>query len=232
MFDINNSLHPVQYIVNGNIWILNLTINGYYFIAILWNLLLILVPFFLCLYLNFYWRKTKFKKLYHKIYAAIIIFIWLLFIPNTAYVITEVRHLLNFCPVNEFDICLAHAWMILFFFIYAVLGWVAYVYLVNQMRILIYEILGKVYAHIYIWSIIPIISLGMLLGLFNRWNSWEIFFHPAEMIESILIYFLNFSYFLNWLIFTLFMYLLYFGGNTLLKNKFTIKKWYGIFKNK
>ncbi len=181
----------------------------------MWNLFLLLIPFFLCRNLIKLWRKSKFSKCYQKLFVVCLYFIWLLFVPNSAYIITDIRHLLNFCPLNKYKICVENAWMIMFFFTYAVIGWVAFVYLVNQMKILVNEIWGKLAVKIYILSIMPIISLGVLLGLINRWNSWEVFIYPSKITKDALMYFTDPLYFKNWLIFTIFLYILYFMGDYL-----------------
>ena len=181
----------------------------------MWNLFLLIIPFFLCKNLIKLRRKSKFSKWHQKLIAACLGFIWLLFIPNSAYIITGGRHLLNYCPLNYYKVCAENAWMIMFFFTYAVIGWVAFVYLVNQMKILVNEIWGKLAVKIYIWSIVPVISLGVLLGLINRWNSWEILIYPVAIAKDALKYFTDFMHFKNWLIFTIFLYILYFIGDYL-----------------
>ncbi len=202
------------------------TINNYEIIYIFWNLLLLIIPFLLCAYLIKYWSTTKYKKAYQKIVAVLLGLLWLLFIPNTAYVITDIRHLLGFCPLSRTNVCLHNAWMIMFFFLYASLGWIAYVYLVKQMEWLIKEIWDKTIAFIYIWTIVPVISIGILLGLIYRWNSWDIFLTPLAVGSDALKFFTDLTHFKNWAIFTLALYLLYFVGeylfcdlNLLRKNK-------------
>ncbi|MEA3463968.1 MAG: DUF1361 domain-containing protein [Patescibacteria group bacterium] len=192
---------------------------------IAWNLLLLVIPFFLCGNLIKLWQKSKFSKCRQKLAAVCLYFVWLLFIPNSAYIITDIRHLLNFCPLNQYKICIENAWMIMFFFSYSVIGWVAFVYLINQMKILVNEIWGKLAVKIYIWLIAPIVSLGVLLGLINRWNSWEALIYPIAIAKDALKYFTDFVYFKNWIIFTIFLYILYFTGNYLfLPYKYQLNK--------
>ena len=191
------------------------SVNDYYVISIVWNLFLLIIPFFLCRNLITLWQKSKFSKWHQKLFAACLCFVWLLFIPNSAYIITDVRHLLNYCPLNQYKICIESAWMIMFFFSYAVIGWVAFVYLINQMKAVIYEICGSLIGKIYIWLIAPIVSLGVLLGLINRWNSWEVLIYPVAIAKDALTYFTDFMHFKNWIIFTIFLYILYFAGNYL-----------------
>ena len=253
---ISGSSYNLEYLYNNYQWFSMININGYPVVVIFWNLFLLLVPYALVVWLARYWEETGFKKIRQKIAAAVLGFVWLLFIPNAAYVINDVRHLINYCPIDSpYRVCAENAWMIMFFFVYASVGWVAFVYLLNQMKNFIGDLfkkspqphlakggndekspnplyqggiespldkggLGDLFVEkIFIIAVIPIISLGVLLGLLNRWNSWEIFIYPTEFLKHILLYFTDSVYFGNWLIFTAFLYILYFGGNTLFKTK-------------
>ena len=223
---MNDKLAILKIVFYSDFWSGALFINEYPVLMILWNIFLLIIPFFLCLFLIKYYRRTKFKKNRQKFFAIIIWFFWFLFIPNTAYVITDVRHLANACFSNSFyHICSKNAWIVMFFFVYACVGWVSFVFLLNQMRKFINKILGGKIEFFYIWSIIPLISIGVLLGLIDRWNSWEIFLFPLEIFKSMLKYITDIAYFTNWVIFTVGLYVLYFGGNFILNvNKKNITK--------
>jgi uncharacterized membrane protein len=175
-----------------------------------------LVPLAIYLLLAWYWRRTRFIRPAEKILAGAAFFIWLIFIPNTAYVISEVRHLLNYCPQTAaFKVCEQGAWVILFFFTYATIGLVSFFYLLTAMRGLIKNIFGNRIAQVFIIIVIPVIALGMLLGLLNRWNSWELFIYPLDLFNTLISYISYRENLLNWLIFTVFLYLFYFGGKYL-----------------
>ena len=198
----------------------SLSINGYPVITIFWNIFLIFIPFFLYWLLLKYWRKTKFKRLKDKALASLLGFLWLMFIPNAAYVITDLRHISSYCPLaSRYLVCPENAWMIIFFFIYASLGFIGFVVLLKKARSLISEIINLNAAVLFIWTVIPLISLGVLLGLVNRFNSWEIFSQPWLILNSALSYFTNSVLFLDWLAFTVGFYILYYGGSYLFKDR-------------
>ncbi|MFH1413069.1 MAG: DUF1361 domain-containing protein [bacterium] len=208
-----------------NSWISQLTVNGYPLAALIWNLFLFLIPWLLCNSLFKYWKKTKFKKWHNKIIAIAIAFVWLLFLPNTAYVITEIRHIAGACPIASFhNVCLDSAWMIIFLFTYGILGWIAFVYLIKQMHSLIAKIWNNRIAFIYLIIIIPITALGVLLGLLDRWNSWELLTTPLPLFKTLLLYITDPVYFLNWLIFSGFLYILYWIGQAVFKDIKKISK--------
>ncbi len=217
--NVNNSLFSLDNFFYNNELITKYSINGYPLLTILLNIFLLIIPFLLCLLLVKYWEENKFEKFYQKILALIMGIVWLVFIPNTAYVITDIRHLLNYCDSYYFfHVCIANAWMIMVFFVYACLGWVSFVVLLNQMKKFIIKLGGKKISDIFIAVIIPVISLGVLLGLINRWNSWEFFIYPHKILANLPVYFTDFYYFRNFVVFTVSLYILYCIGNWFFKN--------------
>jgi uncharacterized membrane protein len=215
---INQSIYSIDYIFTK--YGLNdfLTVNGYPLLTVVWNIALLAVPFGAAKLLEKYYRKTGFKKIENKILAGVMIFIWFIFMPNAAYIISDSRHISNFCFNNSlYRVCPENAWLIIFFFFYATIGLVAYIYLLNQMRNFLTGLWNGRKAMIFIFFSIPLISLGLLLGLLNRWNSWEIFINPIKILKSAGHYFSDPIYFKNWLIFTVFLFALYAGGNVAVK---------------
>jgi len=200
------------------LWFDKLTINGFGLTVILWNLILAFMPLIIILYLRKYWRQTNFSKFYQKIISFLLGFIWLLFIPNSAYLIMDVRNLMDYCPLNSSErVCPEHAWMILFFFSYAAIGWVTFYHLVRLMRDFLEEIFNRFTAKAFIICLIPLMSLGILLGLLDRWNSWDIFLFPKNVLNDIISYITTWQRFFDWLLFSLFFYILYLAGGLLFK---------------
>ncbi len=206
----------VEAIYKNNLFLNSFSVNDFHVLTIFWNLFLAFMPLIFLLLLREQYEKTGFKKISQKFKVIFIGTIAFLFLPNAPYVITDVRHLLGYCPADSINqICLNNAWMVTFFFLYSFLGWLAYYYTMEEFFKLVKKLTREKIAKIYLFSIMPILSLGVLLGLFNRWNSWDIFIYPLEVIKSVLFYFTDLALFLNWLIFTLFLYLLYFIGKFL-----------------
>ncbi|MDP2736277.1 MAG: DUF1361 domain-containing protein [bacterium] len=195
-----------------------IAINQYQLVTVVFNIFLALSPLFFYILLKLYWRRTGLVKFSQKAAAAALFIFWLLLFPNTAYIITDIRHLLNYCPVDSLSkVCPANAWMIIVFFIYSSFGWVAFYYLLKLMSDLLSEIFSKLRPYFFAALIIPITSLGVLLGLLNRFNSWDVFLFPLWLLEVCLVYFLDINYFINWLVFTLGLYLLYFVGDAIFR---------------
>jgi uncharacterized membrane protein len=195
-------------------------INDYPFIMLVWNIILAFIPFFLFLILRDYWRKTKFKGIQSKISAGFIFFLWFIFFPNAPYLIGGIRHLIAYCPADSpSSICVSGAWMIMPWFAYSSLGWVFFVILLWQMAGLAKEVFNRAVSRWFIFTTIPLASLGVLFGLTERYNSWDIFTHPLRILQNLLRYMTDWEYFKNWLIFTAGYYILYFFGEQLFNKK-------------
>lgn len=195
-------------------------VNNYPFLMMTWNILLAMMPLAFFLIFSAYWQKTKFKKSGQKILGAVIFLLWFLFLPNAAYLITDIRHLLAFCPVDSpLNVCVNGAWEIMFFFVYGAFGWAFFVIYLNQMRDLLAKIYNSQTAKIVILAIIPLLALGVLFGLTERYNSWDFFLHPLAIFQNLLRYITSWQYFRNWLVFMAGYYILYSFGTVIFKTK-------------
>ena len=201
------------------------TINDYELSLMVWNLFLLLVPWVCFLLIRSIWQSQG-KPRFYKFYLLVLGALWLLFLPNSAYLITEVRHLVDFCPPAEFDVCVSQAWIVLFFFSYSLVVWLFFVYLVASMGELLERRWPPLLVFLYEAIIIPLSAWGVLIGLFNRFNTWEMITHPASVFKALGLYLSSWEYFINLLFFVLFYYFLYFLGKRLIINK----KSNGLFK--
>jgi uncharacterized membrane protein len=210
-------------------WLSNIKINEYDIATVLMNLSLAIVPFLLVYFLNFLWVKDNiFRKGQKFFYSFFAFFLWFIFVPNTAYIMTDMRHINNFCPKNYYNVCIENSWMILFFFSYSLVGWILFVYSLKQMHNLLQKIKNNFLSRYFILIIIPFIAFGVMIGLIDRYNTWNIFLSPVIFFKDGLKYFTNEVYFLNYIIVTFFLYILYFTGNYLFKDSknlnFTTRK--------
>jgi len=197
-------------------FLFTIQINKYELATILWNLFLTIIPFGICFILVKLKSKNNYNSIIKIVLGSFLGVLWLIFIPNTAYIITDIRHIMDYCPRNYDRVCLENSWMIVFFFFYGLIGWLTFVYALNQMKNAISKFKTGNLGKIFIIAVIPIIAIGVMLGLINRANSWEIFLQPVKITEDALYYFSQLKYFKNWVIFTIFFYLLYFLGTIIL----------------
>jgi uncharacterized membrane protein len=188
-------------------------INDYPFLMMVWDIILAIVPFFFFLLLHDLWEKTALKKYPQKILAVVIGFFWFIFLPNAAYLIVGVRHLLNFCPADSANsVCVAGTWQIMIFFIYGLLGWIFFAVLLARMRRLLAKIFSAKFSRWAVIVIIPFVSLGVLSGLTERFNSWDVFYRPLAILQNLLRYMTDWEYFRNFLVFSVGLYILYYSG--------------------
>ena len=187
-------------------------INNYPVILIFWNIFLALIP---CVIV--YWMGILFQKKWSKFNLSdrfkflALFFIWFFFFPNTAYLFTMVRHLLNHCmDYDMYRVCREETWMVPVFFTYALIGVPTFIYALKRMETIVAKIFHQKIATIFSIIIMPVTALGILLGLIDRYNSWEIAIRPLEITEAALNYFTDSTMFLNFLVYTLILYLIYY----------------------
>ncbi len=140
----------------------------------IWNLFLAWIPFILA-YLSYAlsWKKPL-------LYFIIPIFsiLWLIFFPNAPYLITDLQELgggFGEAPV-WYDI------MLQFWFSWTglLLGVVS-LYLMQQ---IVKNIFGKFVGWLFVFTVSILSSIGVYLGRFLRFNSWDIWQSPIEVLSD------------------------------------------------
>lgn len=172
------------------------------FLYILWNIILATIPFTISSILLVYTKKENIIKPFF----IIGFIIWLLFLPNAPYVVTDFIHLgrIHAVPVM-FDIFVlfSSAWVSLLMGLYSIF---------HIERILLLKYSKKI-TNIIILIIILITSFGIYLGRFLRFNSWDFFTSHNSLITSIWKIFTQSNNYVNvygyTLLFFVFIYVLY-----------------------
>ncbi len=144
-----------------------------YFLFLFWNIFLALIPFFISYFLLFSFNKNKLTKSMFIIGGIV----WLLFLPNAPYIVTDLIHLGHNRTVPVlYDTFLlftsAYVSMLLFF------------YSVSHME--------KIFKAKYGWRrkeyilaiIMLLVSFGLYLGRFLRFNSWDLFHNPLFLLNK------------------------------------------------
>ena len=141
---------------------------------LLWNILLAFIPLVLSLIVLF---QPK-KGIINKIIFIVGLILWLLFIPNAPYLVTDIIHLgeIKAVPVL-FDTFLL--------FNTALLGLVIFCLSLEHIEKIILEKFSKVKTFLMTTFIILLISFGMYLGRFARFNSWDIFTNHQSLFGHI-----------------------------------------------
>jgi uncharacterized membrane protein len=155
---------------------------------ILWNLFLAFVPVLLaaliaCVYL---WCPNLRKRWW--VWAPLGL-LWLGFLPNTAYLLTEWRHFIEYVVASPVDVrAAAHDRGALLSFLALATFYV------------VYSGSGLLAFSMAIWPVAQLAkpkwltkavffylcAAGVYLGLIDRLNTWDIFYHPKWVVSSAL----------------------------------------------
>lgn len=143
----------------------------YVFLA--WNLFLGYLPYKLSRYVH-----SKKEQLSSKAFLAYFL-AWLLFLPNALYVISDIKHFKVRPPAPEWLDSL-----LLFVFAFAALYYgvqsVQYMF-----RSLIRRGMNKSTMVIpFLLSVSLLSGFGVYLGRVERWNSWDLFIQPIELLKN------------------------------------------------
>jgi uncharacterized membrane protein len=143
---------------------------------LLWNLFLAWVPLGCALAAySFYEKRTRLSFIFVIACAAT----WLLFFPNSLYVLTDLLHLRPLGNVPHwFDLI-----MIVSFAWAGYLLGVASLYLMQD---LVSKWLGVWAGWLFVCGALSLSSIGIYFGRFLRWNSWDILLRPTSLLPSIL----------------------------------------------
>jgi len=123
----------------------------------------------------------KFKSLTLKI---LFLLIWITFIPNTIYIVTDIAHL--FDQFNKVSF-IAKPVLFLEYFILEAAGIISFVASVHVFEKLLYLSPVKKKKILVTFLIILLnflIGFGVVLGRIERTNSWEIFIDPVKVIND------------------------------------------------
>jgi uncharacterized membrane protein len=141
--------------------------------AIAWNLLLAWIPFALALVV--YERARTGASNWS---IAALATLWLLFLPNAPYLVTDLKHVGSGGGVPVlYDVVLlsAAAWTGL------LLGLTS----LFLMHALARRFIGGVNAWAVVVAVLALSSFGIYLGRVQRWNSWDVFVRPGSLFGEI-----------------------------------------------
>ena len=152
-----------------------------HYMFLVWNLFLAWIPFVIA-YVT-YTASIQRRWLYIIVPASA--FLWLIFFPNAPYILTDFQHLRNAgvdVPV-WYDVIM----LIWFAFTGLFLGMVS--------LFLMQEILRREFGRWFGWGFVLVVasltSIGVYMGRFLRWNSWDILGDLSYMAQFTLYYIIH-----------------------------------------
>lgn len=185
-FRLDTSTKLIVAVVLANLLSIGLLINRIIFsdsdryAFLLWNAILAAVPAFLA-----YWLVCRVRK-YGWLKPAQLLLggLWLTFLPNSFYVITDLVHLRpNFEADIFYDIILLSS----FWLNGLILGILSIVLVHLELN----KRLSVVKSSAVIGTVILISSFAVYLGRFTRWNTWDLLLQPAGLLFDVSDRFVN-----------------------------------------
>ncbi len=162
-----------HYLPELDTWMEFVETRGLTYIFLIWNLLLAWIPYLLAI---------RFEQLQRKnagwVALALTFTLWLLFLPNAPYIITDFLHLKHKPPVPLwYDLSLLFA----FASTGLLLGLLSLHKVHHTLRM---QFSGNLPNAIILTSI-GLSGFGIWLGRFQRWNSWDIFSRPDALFMDL-----------------------------------------------
>jgi len=140
------------------------------YLNLVWNLLLAWLPLVFAIFA----ARLRSSRLCFLAFA----FLWLLFLPNSPYLVTDLVHLKPRPPVPFwFDILLVQSFVLTGL----LLGFLS-LYLMHR---LVSRSCGWRIGWVFTLVMIGLTGFGIYLGRFEHWNSWDLFTSPFALSSDI-----------------------------------------------
>lgn len=153
--------------------------SGIYLSFLLWNLFLAWLPYYFSNHLLHYHQQGK------AAWKVLLLFaMWLLFFPNSPYIITDLFHLTNHGEMPlwyDLAVIFSVAWSGL------ILGFLS----LMQVHHFLNQKFGEGKGWLMIATIQLLCAYGIYLGRYERYNSWDIVTDPFSLLNEILDLFCN-----------------------------------------
>jgi uncharacterized membrane protein len=151
--------------------------HTYHYWFLLWNLALAWVPF---VFAGLAYSLAPARRAYLWVLVVLSAVVWLAFFPNAPYILTDFLHLGSMGDIvpGWYDVLMLYwfAWTGL------MLGIVS-LYLMQE---IVARGLGAVAGWVFVVVVAGVGSLGIYLGRFLRWNSWDIVRRPGPLADALL----------------------------------------------
>ncbi len=172
-----------------------------------WNLFLAWIPFGLTQ------LATRFLKS-SKLLTYLILFLWLLFFPNSPYIITDLLHLKGYSQnILWFDSLLI--------FLFAATGLIISLNSLQTAQKILKSYLGATTTWFIVFFTTLLSGFGIYLGRYCRLNSWDLFHRPLWFFGRVIHQFenpLTYKLTLTFGFVILCLYLIFYDYNTKSKN--------------
>jgi uncharacterized membrane protein len=143
------------------------------YIFLIWNLFLAWVPYGWSLW------AASIQRRFPRDWWRLLLpgALWLLFFPNAPYIITDFVHLYERPPVPlwyDIGLLAAFAWS----------GCFLAVVSLQTMQRLVRQYCGALLSWLFVAASVGLSGLGVYLGRFERWNSWDLLLSPHDVLVA------------------------------------------------
>lgn len=159
-----------------SIYLVRIIFSGSYLVYanLVWNLFLAWIPYLFSMLVAVLHRNLP-KQWWWLIFPGLF---WLVFFPNAPYLVTDFLHLEKraYIPI-WYDILLlaSFSWTGVFLAITSL----------RTMQAVVKDYLGLFASWIFAGFALFLSGLGIYLGRFERWNSWDLILHPKSILADI-----------------------------------------------
>jgi uncharacterized membrane protein len=148
--------------------------DTFYHTSLVWNLFLAWIPFVLAYVVYaIAWKRTR---LY--IILPVVVFLWLIFLPNAPYMLTDLQDLTK--PVSGAPLWYDVIILIWFSWTGMLMGVVS-LYLMHE---IVKREFGRLAGWVFVFMVAGLSSIGIYMGRFLRWNSWDILQEPTHILSD------------------------------------------------
>ncbi len=149
--------------------------SSFTYLFLIWNLFLAGIPFVISLLITT--QKQVGGKRFYVVMLPLLL-IWLMFLPNAFYIITDLFHLR---PKNQIPLWYDLLLLLSFAWTGLVLGYLSLI----DIHELVERRSGKRTAWLFAIGILVLCAFGVYLGRYLRWNSWDLFTRPNALLGDV-----------------------------------------------
>jgi len=143
-------------------------------VFLVWNLLLAWIPYLASLWAG--WTQQHLPGRWWLLIPPAAL--WLSFFPNAPYIITDLAHLAERPPAPLwFDVGMI--------VVFALAGLFLAVYSLRIMHGLVQSYVGSLLGWLFVVAVLPLGGLGVYMGRFLRWNSWDLLLRPKGVLSDV-----------------------------------------------
>lgn len=148
------------------------------YVFLIWNIFLAWIP----LGLSYAASTFAWKRRFLLFVLPMLFLLWMLFFPNAPYILTDLQHLGS----PKADIPLWFDMLLLIWFAWT--GLLLGVVSLFLMQDIVRRQFGRVAGWTFVLGNGVLCGLGIYIGRFLRWNSWDMIFNPLDRLRDFLYY--------------------------------------------